>query len=69
MSAYDENRFRPKPGRIRSDTPKAGKGQELFRAGQEDRLTASRYPVSTTSSAARTRVSCRADRFRGSWKR
>lgn len=30
MSADDENRFRPKPGRIRSDTPKAGKTKSFF---------------------------------------
>lgn len=30
MSADDENRFRPKPGRIRADTPKAGKGKSFL---------------------------------------
>lgn len=30
MSADDENRFRPKPGRIRSDTPKASKTKSFF---------------------------------------
>lgn len=30
MSADDENRFRPKPGRIRSDTPKAGKAKSFL---------------------------------------
>lgn len=30
MSADDENRFRPKPGRIRSDTPRAGKTKSFF---------------------------------------
>lgn len=30
MSADDENRFRPKPGRIRSDTPKAGKTKSFL---------------------------------------
>tara|TARA_R110002124_G_scaffold10096_2_gene50846 strand:- start:1917 stop:3971 length:2055 start_codon:yes stop_codon:yes gene_type:complete len=30
MSADDENRFRPKPGRIRSDTPKAGKARSFL---------------------------------------
>ncbi len=30
MSADDENRFRPKPGRIRSDTPKPGKAKSFL---------------------------------------
>lgn len=30
MSADDENRFRPKPGRIRSDTPKVGKAKSFL---------------------------------------
>ncbi len=30
LSADDEFRFRPKPGRIRSDTPKAGKTRSFF---------------------------------------
>ncbi|MPZ37138.1 MAG: DUF3363 domain-containing protein [Rhizobiales bacterium] len=30
MSADDENRFRPKPGRIGSDTPRTGKVQSFF---------------------------------------
>jgi type IV secretory pathway VirD2 relaxase len=30
MSTDDENRFRPKPGRIRSDTPKAGKAKSFL---------------------------------------
>lgn len=30
MSADDESRFRPKPGRIRSDTPKAGKTKSFL---------------------------------------
>ena len=30
MNADDENRFRPKPGRIRSDTPKAGKARSFL---------------------------------------
>lgn len=30
MSADDENRFRPKPGHIRSDTPKAGKAKSFL---------------------------------------
>lgn len=30
MSVDDENRFRPKPGRIRSDTPKAGKAKSFL---------------------------------------
>jgi type IV secretory pathway VirD2 relaxase len=30
MSADDENRFRPKPGRIRSDAPKAGKAKSFL---------------------------------------
>lgn len=30
MSADDENRFRPKPGRIRSDAPRAGKTKSFF---------------------------------------
>ena len=30
MSADDENRFRPKPGRVRSDTPKAGRTRSFF---------------------------------------
>lgn len=30
MSANDENRFRPKPGRIRADTPKLGKAKSFL---------------------------------------
>jgi hypothetical protein len=45
MSADDENRFRPKPGRIRSDAPKARQGQELSHAGEEDRAPAQQQPV------------------------
>ena len=30
MSADDENRFRPKPGRIRSDAPKGGKTKSFL---------------------------------------
>jgi len=30
MSADDENRFRPKPGRIRSDTPRTGRPKSFF---------------------------------------
>ncbi len=30
MSADDENRFRPKPGRIRSDAPRTGKTKSFF---------------------------------------
>ena len=30
MSDDDENRFRPKPGHIRSDTPKAGKARSFL---------------------------------------
>ena len=30
MSADDESRFHPKPGRIRSDTPKAGRTRSFL---------------------------------------
>jgi hypothetical protein len=30
MSADDENRFRPRPGRIKSDLPNAGKAKSFL---------------------------------------
>ena len=54
MSADDENRFRPKPGRIRSDTPKAGKTKSFFtqvkKIARQHQAAASRDP-SVPSSA------------------
>ena len=45
MSADDENRFRPKPGRIRSDTPKAGKAKSfLTQAKKLARQQGNAYP-------------------------
>ena len=52
MSADDENRFRPKPGRIRSDTPKAGKAKSFLT--QAKKLT-------RQQSNAHSRHSLRAD--------
>ena len=46
MSADDENRFRPKPGRIRSDTPRAGKTRSFLtqakKIARQQRRTAPR---------------------------
>ncbi|MCP4615760.1 MAG: hypothetical protein GY844_04925, partial [Bradyrhizobium sp.] len=53
MSADDENRFRPKPGRIRSDTPKAGKTKSFFtqvkKITRQHQAAASRDPSMPSS--------------------
>lgn len=53
MSVDDENRFRPKPGRIRSDTPKAGKAKSFFtqvrKITRQHQAAAARDPSSPTS--------------------
>ena len=54
MSADDENRFRPKPGRIRSDAPKAGKAKSFLtqakKIARQQRAAISRAPVALSSS-------------------
>ena len=55
MSADDENRFRPKPGRIRSDTPKAGKAKSfLTQAKKLARQHGNSPSRSSSSSPARS---------------
>lgn len=53
MSADDENRFRPKPGRIRSDTPKASKTKSFFtqvrKITRQHQAAASRDPSMPSS--------------------
>lgn len=64
MSADDENRFRPKPGRIRSDAPKAGKTKSFFtqvkKITRQHQAAASRAPSMPSSarpsSPARSRA-------------
>lgn len=54
MSADDENRFRPKPGRIRSDTPRAGKTKSFFsqakKIARQQRAAVSHAPAAPSSS-------------------
>lgn len=56
MSDDDENRFRPKPGRIRSDTPKAGKAKSFLtqakKLARQQSNAHSRYSPRSGSSKA-----------------
>lgn len=56
MSADDENRFRPKPGRIRSDTPKAGKTKSFLtqvkKIARQQRTTSPRVAFGTATFAS-----------------
>ncbi len=55
MSADDENRFRPKPGRIRSDTPRAGKTKSfLTQAKKLARQHSTAHPKYSPRLPART---------------
>jgi type IV secretory pathway VirD2 relaxase len=55
MSADDEIRFRPKPGRIRSDTPRAGKAKSfLTQAKKLARQHSTAYPKYSPRLPART---------------
>jgi type IV secretory pathway VirD2 relaxase len=55
MSADDENRFRPKPGRIRSDAPKAGKAKSFLTQAKKIARQHSNSPSRSSSlSSART---------------
>ena len=55
MSADDENRFRPKPGRIRSDAPKGGKTKSfLTRAKKLARQHSNSPSRSSPPSSARS---------------
>jgi type IV secretory pathway VirD2 relaxase len=53
MNADDENHIRPKPGRIRSDTPKAGKSRSFFtqvrKITRQHQAAASREPSTPSS--------------------
>ncbi|WP_142847976.1 relaxase/mobilization nuclease and DUF3363 domain-containing protein [Telmatospirillum sp. J64-1] len=53
MSADDENRFRPKPGRIRSDTPRAGKTKSFLtqakKIARQQRRTSPRVGFGTAA--------------------
>ncbi|KAB2678448.1 DUF3363 domain-containing protein [Brucella tritici] len=56
MSADDEFRFRPKPGRIRADTPKAGKTKSFLTQAKKIARQHSNSPSrSSASSSARSR--------------
>lgn len=53
MSADDENHFRPRPGRIRSDTPRAGKTKSFFtqakKIARQQRAAVSHAPAAPSS--------------------
>ena len=53
MSADDENRFRPKPGRIRADTPRAGKTKSFLtqakKIARQQRRTSPRVGFGTAA--------------------
>ncbi|RVM04653.1 DUF3363 domain-containing protein [Sinorhizobium meliloti] len=56
MSADDEFRFRPKPGRIRADTPKLGKAKSFLTQAKKIARQQSNSPSrSASSSASRSR--------------
>lgn len=58
MSADDEFRFRPKPGRIRADTPKAGKAKSFLTQAKKLARQQSNSPSrSSASSSSRSRSS------------
>lgn len=58
MSADDEFRFRPKPGRIRADTPKAGKAKSFLTQAKKIARQHSNSPSrSSVSSSSRSRSS------------
>lgn len=53
MSDDDENRFRPKPGRIRSDVPKTGKAKSFLTQAKKLARQHSNSPGRSSSSASR----------------
>lgn len=53
MSGDDENRFRPKPGRIRSDVPKTGKAKSFLTQARKLARQHSNSPQRSSSSASR----------------
>src|SRR3546814_8468426 len=58
MSADDENRFRPKPGRIRADAPKLGKTKSFLTQAKKLARQHSNSPSrSSASSSPRSRSS------------
>ena len=58
MSADDKNRFRPKPGRIRADTPKLGKAKSFLTKAKKLARQHSNSPSrSSASSSPRSRSS------------
>ncbi len=54
MSADDENRFRPRPGRIKSDVPKAGKAKSFLTQAKKLARQHSNSPSRSSSFASRT---------------
>ena len=54
MSGDDENRFLPKPGRIRSDVPKAGKAKSFLTQAKKLARQHSNSPGRSSSFASRT---------------
>ncbi len=54
MSADDENRFRPSPGRIKSDVPKAGKAKSFLTRAKKLARQHSNSPSRSSSFASRT---------------
>lgn len=67
MSADDEFRFRPKPGRIRADTPKLGKAKSFLTQAKKIARQQSNSPSqSSVSSPSRSRSSSPAKGGKGS---
>ena len=54
MSADDENRFRPRPGRIKFDVPKAGKAKSFLTQAKKLARQHSNGPGRSSSFASRT---------------
>ena len=54
MSADDENRFRPKPGRIRADAPKLGKAKSFLTQAKKLARQHSNIPGRSSPSASRS---------------
>lgn len=54
MSADDENRFRPKPGRIRADAPKLGKAKSFLTQAKKLARQHSNVPGRSSPSASRS---------------
>lgn len=68
MSADDEFRFRPKPGRIRADTPKLGRAKSFFSQAKKIARQQSNSPSRPSSpSSQRARSQASAKSGKASW--